>query len=122
MALSAADSGSDAGSMDAEARMSRGESRKRCGESARQLSLAASHSPRRCDSLCTPSHIVLGSITTTWKNGSQLDRRRYQENGNRTKVQKAIENFTSEEILGQFQALICATYLLRGGSGKPGLY
>jgi hypothetical protein len=47
--LSAADSGSDAGSMDAEARMSRGESRKRCGESARQLSLAASRSPRRCD-------------------------------------------------------------------------
>src|SRR6202043_3924334 len=49
MALSAADSGSDAGSMDAEARMSRGESRKRCGESARQLLLAASRSPRRCD-------------------------------------------------------------------------
>jgi hypothetical protein len=45
MALSAADSGSDAGSMDAEARMSRRESRKRCGESARQLSLAASRSP-----------------------------------------------------------------------------
>ena len=39
------------------------------------------------------------------ENGSQLDRRRYQENGNRTKVRKAIENFTSEEILGQFQLL-----------------
>jgi hypothetical protein len=28
---------------------------------------------------------------------------RVQENGNRTKVRKAIENFTSEEILGPFQ-------------------
>ena len=35
--------------MDAEARMGRGESRKRCGERSRQLSLTASRSPRRCD-------------------------------------------------------------------------
>jgi hypothetical protein len=47
--------------------------------------------------------LFLVKITTRWENGSQLDRRRYQENGNRTKVRKAIENFTSEEILGQFQ-------------------
>jgi hypothetical protein len=36
MALSARDSGSDAGLMDVEARMGRGESRKRCGENSRQ--------------------------------------------------------------------------------------
>jgi hypothetical protein len=47
--------------------------------------------------------LFLVKITTTWENGSQLDRQRYQENGNRTKVRKAIENFASEEILGQFQ-------------------
>ena len=46
MALSAADSGSDAGSMDAGARLGREESRKRCGESSRQL---ASRSPWLCD-------------------------------------------------------------------------
>jgi hypothetical protein len=41
MALSAADSGSNAGSMDAEARMGREESRKRCGESSLQLASRA---------------------------------------------------------------------------------
>jgi hypothetical protein len=49
------------------------------------------------------SILFLVKITTTWENGSQLDRQRYQENGNRTKVRKATENFASEEILGQFQ-------------------
>src|SRR5271165_1486872 len=49
MALPARDSGSDAGSMDAEARLGRGGSRKRCGERSRQLPLTASRSPRRCD-------------------------------------------------------------------------
>ena len=55
MALSARDSGSDAGSMDVEARLGRGESRKRCGETSRQLPLTASRSPRRCDFALYPA-------------------------------------------------------------------
>ena len=57
MALSIRDSDSDAGSMDAAARMGRGESRKRCGEKSRQLPPMAFRSPRRYDfALCPVSY------------------------------------------------------------------